>query len=453
MSKWSLESWKKLPINQSPGWNQSNKLKNVIKSLNSQPPIVFKNEIILLKKRLQQAYNGKYFIIQGGDCAETFSNFNGELIKNKLNILLQMSIVLSYATSIKTIRIGRIAGQFAKPRTNLIEQKNEQKFPSYRGDAINGIEFSEKSRQPDPNRMMTMYEQSAYTLNLIRSMINDGYTNINNANQWDLDFIKKSKQGKEYRQIIRKILKALSFMKTIDLMNNHSNQLELYEFFTSHEGLLLEYEQALTRFEPNEKKYYNYSGHMIWIGDRTRNIDGAHIEFVSGIENPIGIKIGPSINPDELIKIIKKINPKNEAGKILLISRLGVENINQILPELIQKTNENKLKVIWLCDPMHGNTFENKYGYKTRHFNTILRELEKYMKIHKSLNNRAGGIHIEFTSENVTECLGGFQKINNDTLLQRYETACDPRLNNLQSLELIFKLTDLINKKEYQCQN
>ena len=448
MNNWSLESWKKLPINQSPGWKLSDKLNTVIKSLSNQPPIVFKNEIILLRKRLKQAYNGKYFIIQGGDCAETFSDFNTELIKNKLNILLQMSVVLSYATSMKTLRIGRIAGQFAKPRTNLIEKHEDKTFPSYRGDAINGIEFSKHSRDPNPERMMKMYDQSSYTLNLIRSMINEGYTNINNANQWDLDFIKRSKQGQQYRNIIKKVEKALSFMKTMDLINNHNHKLELYEFFTSHEGLLLEYEQALTRFDPLEKKYYNCSGHMIWVGDRTRNLDGAHIEFVSGIENPIGIKIGPSIIPDELIKIVKKINPKNEEGKILLISRLGIDSINDILPDLIQIINKHNLKVIWLCDPMHGNTFKNKYGYKTRHFNTILNELEQYMKIHRSHKSYPGGIHIEFTSENVTECLGGFQKIDNDTLLKRYETACDPRLNNLQSLELIFELTDLINVKE-----
>ena len=448
MHKWNLESWKKLPIEQPPGWDKDNKLKAVLQSLVCKPPIVFKNEIILLKKRLKQAYNGKYFIIQGGDCAETFSDFNTELIKNKLNILLQMSVVLSYATSIKTLRIGRIAGQFAKPRTNLIEKHNHEKYPSYRGDAINGIEFSRESRHPNPNRMITMYEQSSYTLNLIRSMINEGYTNIHNANQWGLDFIKKSKQGKQYKNIIQKIEKALSFMKTMNLVNNQNHRLELYEFFTSHEGLLLEYEQALTRFDPIDKKYYDYSGHMIWVGDRTRNLDGAHIEFISGIGNPVGIKVGPTIIPDELIKILKKINPKNEEGKVLLISRLGIDNINEVLPALIQKINENGLKVIWLCDPMHGNTFKNKYGYKTRHFNTILNELEQYMKIHKSLNTRPGGIHVEFTSEDVTECLGGIQNISNDTLLQRYETACDPRLNNLQSLELIFKLTDLINEKE-----
>ena len=449
MNEWNLESWRKLPIEQSPGWNKNDKLNKIILSLSQKPPIVFKNEIILLRKRLKKAYYGEYFIIQGGDCAETFSDFNTELIKNKLNILLQMSVVLSYATSIKTLRIGRIAGQFSKPRTKRMEEQNKKKYPSYRGDAINGIEFSERSRRPNPERMITMYEQSSYTLNLIRSMINEGYTNIHNANQWDLEFIKKSKQGKQYRDIIKKIQKALSFMKTMDLIHNHNHRLELYEFFTSHEGLLLEYEQALTRFNPIDKKYYNYSGHMIWVGDRTRDLNGAHIEFISGIENPIGIKIGPSIIPDELIKILKKVNPNNEEGKVLLISRLGVDNINEILPELIKKINENGLKVIWLCDPMHGNTFKNKYGYKTRHFNTILNELEQYMKIHKSLNTRSGGIHIEFTSEDVTECLGGFQNINNDTLLQRYETACDPRLNNLQSLELIFKLTDLINEKEY----
>ena len=446
MSKWSLESWKNYILDQAPGWEDNKDLKNTTKEIKNKPPIVFKDEIKLLKKRLSKVHNGNYFIIQGGDCAETFSDFNGELIKNKLNILLQMSVLLSYKTSLKTIRIGRIAGQFAKPRTSPTEIFNNIEFPSYRGDAINSLDCNLKSRTPDPLRMLEAYNQSVYTLNLIRSIINSGYTNILNANEWDLDFIKQSPHVREYNKIITKIQDTLSFIKTVDRKSENIKNVELYEFFTSHEGLILEYEQALTKFDPLEKKYYDYSGHMIWVGDRTRSINGSHIEFVSGIENPIGIKLGPSIDKYELIDIIKKINPNNEKGKILLITRFGEQSIEQNLPEIIQLVKKYKLNVIWMCDPMHGNTFKNDQGVKTRHFNTIIKEIELFMNIHKKMQSIPGGIHIEFTSENVTECLGGFQNIDNNELLNRYETACDPRLNNQQSLELIFKLNDLIIK-------
>ena len=446
MSKWSLESWKNYILDQAPGWEDNKDLKNTTKEIKNKPPIVFKDEIKLLKKRLSKVHNGNYFIIQGGDCAETFSDFNGELIKNKLNILLQMSVLLSYKTSLKTIRIGRIAGQFAKPRTSPTEIFNNIEFPSYRGDAINSLDCNLKSRTPDPLRMLEAYNQSVYTLNLIRSIINSGYTNILNANEWDLDFIKQSPHVREYNKIIGKIQETLSFIKTVDRKSENIKNVELYEFFTSHEGLILEYEQALTKFDPLEKKYYDYSGHMIWVGDRTRSINGSHIEFVSGIENPIGIKLGPSIDKHELIDIIKKINPNNEKGKILLITRFGEQSIEKNLPEIIQLVKKYKLNVIWMCDPMHGNTFKNDQGVKTRHFNTIIKEIELFMNIHKKMQSIPGGIHIEFTSENVTECLGGFQNIDNNELLNRYETACDPRLNNQQSLELIFKLNDLIIK-------
>ena len=446
MSKWSLESWKNYILDQAPGWEDNKDLKNTTKEIKNKPPIVFKDEIKLLKKRLSKVHSGNYFIIQGGDCAETFSDFNGELIKNKLNILLQMSVLLSYKTSLKTIRIGRIAGQFAKPRTSPTEIFNNIEFPSYRGDAINSLDCNLKSRTPDPLRMLEAYNQSVYTLNLIRSIINSGYTNILNANEWDLDFIKQSPHVREYNKIIAKIQETLSFIKTVDRKSENIKNVELYEFFTSHEGLILEYEQALTKFDPLEKKYYDYSGHMIWVGDRTRSINGSHIEFVSGIENPIGIKLGPSIDKYELIDIIKKINPNNEKGKILLITRFGEQSIEQNLPEIIQLVKKYKLNVIWMCDPMHGNTFKNDQGVKTRHFNTIIKEIELFMNIHKKMQSIPGGIHIEFTSENVTECLGGFQNIDNNELLNRYETACDPRLNNQQSLELIFKLNDLIIK-------
>ena len=445
MKNWNLESWKKYPVGQHPGWNEHPNINETKNLLSKSPPLVFKNEITTLKKRLSDVQDGKYYIVQGGDCAETFADFNGEIIRNKLNILLQMSIVLSYGTSKKTLRIGRIAGQFAKPRTKQTEIIGNIELPSYRGDAINSIEYNSKSRMPNPARMIKAYEHASYTMNMIRSIINGGYTNIKNANDWDLEFIKSSAQGKKYHSIINKILKAISFIDVVD-NKDRNTQFELYEFYTSHEGLLLDYEQGLTRYDYNEKKYYDYSGHMIWVGDRTRNLNGAHVEFVSGIQNPIGIKIGPSINVEELIEVINKINPNNEKGKIILISRLGIDNIENTLPLLIKNINNKKMNVVWLCDPMHGNTFNNQYGYKTRHFNTILNELEAYIRIHKSQNSFPGGIHIEFTGEDVTECLGGLQNINDNTLMQRYETACDPRLNNKQSLELIFKLTDLLNK-------
>ena len=447
-NKWNLESWQKCPIEQRPGWTNHALITSTISTIKQNPPLVFKNEILLLKDRLKDAYNNQDYIIQGGDCAETFADFNSELIKNKLNILLQMSVVLSYGTSKKTIRIGRIAGQFAKPRTKSTEIINNIKYPSYKGDAVNSFNLSVKSRKPNPTRMLDAYNHSSYTLNLIRSIINGGYTNIYNANEWDLRFIKDSSQTKKYHEIIEEIQKALLFIKTIGVSAKKNPSLELNEFFTSHEGLLLEYEQALTRYDALDKKYYNHSAHMIWVGDRTRDINGAHVEFVSGIENPIGIKIGPTIDKDEFIDIIKKINPNNERGKIILISRLGVNNIENILPGLIKKVQDNNLHVIWLCDPMHGNTYKNKYGYKTRHFDTIIKELELYMKVHSNQKSHVGGIHIEFTSEDVTECLGGFQNIDDESLLNRYETACDPRLNNKQSLELIFKLTELINRRK-----
>ncbi len=446
MSKWTLESWKDYILNQAPGWRNDKALKDAIYKLQNNPPLVFKNEIKLLKQRLSKVHDGEYFIIQGGDCAETFSDFSTNLIKNKLNILLQMSVLLSYKTSMKTIRIGRMAGQFAKPRTHSIEIINDFEYPSYRGDAINGLNCNVESRTPNPNRMIKAYDQSAFTLNLIRSMINSGYTSILNANQWDLDFINKSPQVKEYNDVINKIQKALSFIKTVDRKSPSLDQIELYEFFASHEGLILEYEQALTRYDAIDKKYYNHSGHMIWVGDRTRAINGSHIEFVSGIENPIGIKLGPTIDNNELIEIIKKVNPINEKGKIILIARFGVDYIETKLPNLIDKINKNNLNVIWMCDPMHGNTYNNDQGIKTRHFNTIVKELELYMKIHKQSHTFPGGIHIEFTSEDVTECLGGLQNIDDNELLSRYETACDPRLNNQQSLELIFKLNNLMKQ-------
>ena len=343
MKNWNLESWKKYNVDQHPGWNNHPDISQIIKLLSKSPPLVFKNEIKTLKNKLSDVQDGKYYVIQGGDCAETFSNFNAEIIKNKLNILLQMSIVLSYGTSNKTLRIGRIAGQFAKPRTKQTESIGSMELPSYRGDAINSIEYNVEARTPDPHRMIIAYEQASYTMNMIRSIINAGYTNIKNANNWDLDFIQSSPQSKKYHEIINKILKTISFIDAVDNSRFINTQFELYEFYTSHEGLLLDYEQGLTRYDCKERKYYDYSGHMIWVGDRTRNLNGAHIEFVSGIENPIGIKIGPSIDDEELIEIIYKINPKNEKGKIILISRLGIDNIENKLPSLIQKIRKNMM--------------------------------------------------------------------------------------------------------------
>ena len=441
---WTPESWQKLTAVQQPNWPDLDNYKTVLSEISQYPPLVFAGEVRALKQQLAEAAQGNGFLIQGGDCAETFAEFRADPIRDKLKILLQMSVVLTYGASCNVVKIGRIAGQFAKPRSADTETRDGTELPSYRGDAVNDINFNEKSRIPNPKRLLRTYNQSAATLNLLRAFTKGGFADLNKVHLWNQEFIASSPQGKRYEEVANSIDEALTFMKAVGISSENTAALHLTEFFTSHEALLLGYEHALTRQDSLTDKWYNCSAHFMWIGDRTRQPDGAHVEFLSGVENPIGVKVGPSITEDELLSLCEKLNPDNEFGRLTLIARFGAESIRKHLPPLIQAVKENGGKVLWICDPMHGNTYKSPSGFKTRHFDTILEELEHFFAIHRAEGTVPGGVHFELTGDNVTECLGGAREITDTDLESKYETACDPRLNNEQSLELAFLVTDLL---------
>jgi len=443
-NSWTPDSWKHLTAAQQPDWENSKGYTKVVSELSSYPPLVFAGEVRALKQQLGDAAQGNGFLIQGGDCAETFDDFRADSIRDKLKILLQMSVVLTYGASCNVVKLGRIAGQFAKPRSTNTETRDGIELPSYRGDAVNDINFNEESRKQNPKRLLRTYNQSAATLNLLRAFTTGGFADLNKVHMWNQKFIAQSPQGKKYEKIANSIDDALTFMKAVGITSDNTSALKLAEFFTSHEALLLGYEHALTRQDSLTEKWYNCSAHFLWIGDRTRQPNGAHVEFLSGVDNPIGIKVGPTINKEELISLCEKLNPENEWGRLTLISRMGADTVRSKLPPLIKAIKESGQKVLWVCDPMHGNTYKTKNGYKTRHFDTILEELEHFFAIHRAEKTIPGGVHFELTGDNVTECLGGAQKISDSDLKSRYETACDPRLNNEQSLELAFLVTDLL---------
>ena len=439
-------TWKTLKAEQQPDWEENKIYKKTIQELSSYPPLVFAGEVRALKQQLAEAAQGNGFVIQGGDCAETFDEFKADIIKNKLKVLLQMSVVLTHGASCNVIKIGRIAGQFAKPRSSNTERRDGKELPSYRGDAVNDIKFNKENRTHNPKRLLRAYNQSAATLNLLRAFTTGGFADLNKVQLWNQEFIKQSPQGQQYQEIAMRIGDALKFMEAIGITGQEQQAVRLTEFFTSHEALLLGYEDALTRKDSLSGDFYTCSGHFLWIGDRTRQVKGAHVEFLSNVENPIGIKVGPNINADELLSICKKINPKNEWGRVTIISRMGADNIQKILPTLINKIKKEKQKVLWICDPMHGNTYKASTGYKTRNFTTILEEINQFFKIHKKLETIPGGVHFELTGADVTECIGGARDIVDEDLQYKYETACDPRLNNEQSLELAFLITDLLRR-------
>jgi 3-deoxy-7-phosphoheptulonate synthase len=443
-NSWTPDSWKHLTAAQQPDWENSKGYTKVVSELSSYPPLVFAGEVRALKQQLGDAAQGNGFLIQGGDCAETFDDFRADSIRDKLKILLQMSVVLTYGSSCNVVKLGRIAGQFAKPRSTNTETRDGIELPSYRGDAVNDINFNEESRKQNPKRLLRTYNQSAATLNLLRAFTTGGFADLNKVHMWNQEFIAQSPQGKKYEEIANSIDDALTFMKAVGITSDNTSALKLAEFFTSHEALLLGYEHALTRQDSLTEKWYNCSAHFLWIGDRTRQPNGAHVEFLSGVDNPIGIKVGPTINKEELISLCEKLNPENEWGRLTLISRMGADTVRSKLPPLIKAIKESGQKVLWVCDPMHGNTYKTTNGYKTRHFDTILEELEHFFAIHRAEKTIPGGVHFELTGDNVTECLGGAQKISDSDLKSRYETACDPRLNNEQSLELAFLVTDLL---------
>jgi len=444
---WTPDSWKILPAEQQPDWEKSEAYSKVISEISGYPPLVFAGEVMALKQQLGDAAQGNGFLIQGGDCAETFDDFRADSIRDKLKILLQMSVVLTYGASCNVVKLGRIAGQFAKPRSANTETRDGIELPSYRGDAVNDINFNEDSRKQNPKRLLRTYNQSAATLNLLRAFTTGGFADLNKVHVWNQEFIAQSPQGKRYEEIANSIDDALIFMKAVGINSDNTSALKLAEFFTSHEALLLGYEHALTRQDSLTGKWYNCSAHFLWIGDRTRQPNGAHVEFLSGVDNPIGIKVGPTINEEELITLCEKLNPENEWGKLTLISRMGADTVRSKLPPLIKTIKESGQNVLWVCDPMHGNTYKTDNGYKTRHFDTILEELEHFFAIHRAEETIPGGVHFELTGDNVTECLGGAREISDSDLNSRYETACDPRLNNEQSLELAFLVTDLLRNR------
>ena len=440
-------NWKTKKLYQQPKWDNEQQLQKILKKITNYPNLVSINEIYNLRNYLEEASKGNGFIIQGGDCAETFIDFNEKMIENKLKVLLQMSAIIHYTTKINVLKIGRIAGQFAKPRSQEYETRENITLPSYRGDGINQIQFSQNSRHPNPNNLLQAYHQSAATMNLIRNLMMQGFTNFSNIQSWGISFLNNSEYVKKYNIIVNKIKDIITFTntnKTIPTSTINPNIVNT--LFTSHEALILDYESAFIINE--KKKYYDCSAHMVWVGDRTRDLDGAHIEFVSHLENPIGIKIGPSFDYKDIIPLCKKLNPKNLHGKLIFIIRLGVNYINQMLPEIINIIKKNKLNVLWFCDPMHGNTITANNGYKTRNFDTIKSEICSFFNIHKAYDTVPAGIHFELTGDNVTECLGGINNVQDVDLEQYYQTACDPRLNNEQSLEMGFLIAELLQKSK-----
>ena len=445
---WTPSSWREFPIKQQPTYSDEEALKSVEEELSSYPPLIFAGEARTLKAKLAAVGRGEAFLLQGGDCAESFADFNTPNIKNFFKLMLQMNMVMMYSTGKPVVKVGRIAGQFAKPRSSDFEEKDGVTLPSYRGDIINGVEFTEKARIPNPHNMIRAYYQSAATQNLLRAFSRGGLADLNKVHQWNLDFIKDNELGKKYEELSHKIDNAVKFMSACGLSSDQVPQLHQTTIFSSHEALLLNYEEALTKIDSEvDNKYYDCSAHMLWIGDRTRDLTDAHIEYFRGIANPIGCKVGPTMGEDELIELIDALNPDNEEGRLNLIVRMGASNIQEFFPKLLKRVRDEGRHVVWSCDPMHGNVEKSSTGFKTRDFNNILSEVEQFFAIHKEMGTVAGGIHLEMTGNDVTECTGSAScAITADDLASRYHTQCDPRLNANQALELSFKIGEMINE-------
>ena len=442
--EWTPDSWKKKKALHQPNYIDKKKFDIAIKKMKKLPPLVFAGEVRSLKNELAKCVDGKGFLLQAGDCAESFAEFHPNYIRDTFRVIMQMAVVLSFASGVPVTKVGRLAGQFAKPRSSPIEEKDGVKLPSYLGDMINGIEFNENSRVPNPDRMLQAYNQAASTQNLLRAFAYGGYADLSTIQNWNLDFVKKSKQGSNFKIVADRISECLRFIDACGINNENVRQLSETSFYISHEALLLPYETAFTRVDSTTGDWYDVSAHMVWIGDRTRQLNGAHVEFCKGISNPIGIKVGPTTDKDELLKVIKTLNPENEKGKIVLIVRMGSKLIDDLLPPILEKIKSANVNVVWSCDPMHANIEKSKSGFKTRNFNNILNEVKSFFKLHKKSGTYAGGIHLEMTGQNVTECIGGLQKISDKDLSSRYHTHCDPRLNASQSLELAFTMANYL---------
>ena len=443
---WNPKSWRSKPIQQVPDYPDQTRLSNVEKELATFPPLVFAGEARNLKADLAEVAKGNGFLLQGGDCAESFAEHHPDNIRDFFRVFLQMAVVMTYGASQPVVKVGRIAGQFAKPRSAPTETIDGVELPSYRGDIINGIEFDEAARIPDPERMLKAYRQSAATLNLLRAFAQGGYANLEHVHEWTLGFLSNSPQGERYATLADRIGETLSFMRACGVTPEAVPQLRSTAFYTSHEALLLNYDEALTRIDSTSGEWYDTAGHFLWIGDRTRQPDHAHVEFFRGIKNPVGLKCGPSLEPDELIRLIDALNPHNEAGRLTLIARFGADKAGNHLPKLIRAVEREGRTVVWSCDPMHGNTIKAASGFKTRPFDRILGEVRTFFEVHAAEGTHPGGVHVEMTGKNVTECTGGAHAISDSDLSDRYHTHCDPRLNGDQALELAFLISEELRK-------
>ncbi|WP_042428426.1 class II 3-deoxy-7-phosphoheptulonate synthase [Streptacidiphilus anmyonensis] len=434
-------SWLSLPAAQQPEWPDSEALRKVLAELASYPPLVFAGECDQLRARLGAVARGEAFLLQGGDCAEAFDAVSADHIRNKLKTLLQMAVVLTYAASVPVVKVGRIAGQYSKPRSKSTETRDGVTLPVYRGDSVNGFDFTPESRIPDPERLKRMYHASSSTLNLVRAFTTGGYADLRQVHAWNQDFVRNSPSGQRYERLAKEIDNALAFMNACGV---DPEEFKTVEFFSSHEALVLDYETALTRTDSRTGDLYDVSGHMVWIGERTRQLDHAHIEFASRIRNPLGVKLGPTTSVDDALTLIDRLDPDREPGRLSFITRMGAGKVRDLLPNLVEKVTASGAQVAWICDPMHGNTFEAATGHKTRRFDDVLDEVKGFFEVHRALGTHPGGIHVELTGDDVTECVGGGDEVFVDDLHQRYETACDPRLNRSQSLDLAFLVAEML---------
>ena len=429
---------------QQPQWPDAGARDAVVDRLRRQPPLVFAGECDLLRERLAAVARGEAFLLQGGDCAETFDGVGADDVRNKLQVLLSMAVVLTYAASVPVVKVGRIAGQYAKPRSSDSETRDGVTLPAYRGDAVNGHAFTPESRTPDPARLLEVYHASAATLNLTRAFVTGGYADLRQVHTWNTDFVRTSPVGKRYERLGAEIDRALAFMAACgqDMDEFHS-----VEFYSSHEALLLEYEHAMTRIDSRTQAPYDVSGHFVWVGERTRQLDGAHVELLSRVRNPIGVKLGPTVTADTAIALAERLDPDREPGRLTFVARMGAGRVRDLLPDLIAKVQAAGVTAAWVCDPMHGNTYETANGYKTRDFESVIDEVQGFFEVHRALGTWPGGLHVELTGDDVTECLGGGAAVAAGDLVNRYETLCDPRLNRAQSLELAFLVAEMLRQR------
>jgi len=444
--EWTPESWRGYPVAQMPTFPDADALAAVEGKLAGYPPLVFAGEARRLRKRLAEVCEGRAFLLQGGDCAEAFADFNPNTIRDTLRVLLQMSVVLTYGAALPVVKLGRLAGQFAKPRSADTEVQDGVELPSYRGDIVNGMAFEAEARKPDPERQLQAYAQAASSLNLLRALTQGGFASLNRVHSWNLDFVENSPSSERYQDLADRITEAVAFMEACGVSDISTPDIRRTTLYTSHEALLLGYEEAMTRIDSTSGRWYDTSAHLLWIGERTRDLDGAHVEFCRGIANPIGVKAGPNMTGDDLLRLCDVLNPTNKPGKLTVITRMGQEKLQEGLPPLIRAIERDGRKVVWTCDPMHGNTIKSNGGYKTRPFDRILGEVTAFLEVHRAEGTHAGGLHIEMTGQDVTECTGGAQEITPEDLKNRYHTQCDPRLNASQSLELAFLIANALKE-------